>query len=78
MKRRERTRKLIELGGLVCKAGLVELTEDDRVVIFGMLVEGASMLRSERREQVLALWRRRGKRAFAESDAGDNRTSGGN
>lgn len=78
VKRRERTRQLIELGGLLSKAGLIELTNDDRAVIFGMLIEGASTLRSERREQALALWRRRGKRAFAESGAGDNRTSGGN
>jgi len=28
--RRERTRHLIELGGLVQKAGLVELVDDDR------------------------------------------------
>lgn len=67
MKRRERTRQLIELGGLVVKAGLVELTNDDRAVIFGMLIEGASTLCSERREQALTLWRRRGKRVFAES-----------
>ena len=64
MKRRERTRQLIELGGLVAKAGLVELTDDDRAVILGLLVEGASALRSERREEALTLWRRRGKRAF--------------
>ena len=30
MKRRERTRQLIELGGLVVKAGLIEQTDDDR------------------------------------------------
>ena len=30
IKRRERTRQLIELGGLVAKAELVELTDDDR------------------------------------------------
>jgi len=64
VKRRERTRQLIELGGLVAKAGLVELTDDDRAVILGLLVEGASALRSERREEALTLWRRRGKRAF--------------
>lgn len=64
MKRRERTRQLIELGGLVAKAGLVELTDDDRAVIFGLMVEGAATLRSDNREQALALWRRRGKRAF--------------
>ncbi|ATY30951.1 conjugal transfer protein TraD [Sphingomonas psychrotolerans] len=64
MKRRERTRHLIELGGLVAKAGLVELTEDDRAVIFGSLLETAAILRSERREESLVLWRRRGKRGF--------------
>lgn len=65
VKRRERTRQLIELGGLIAKAGLVELTDDDRAVIFGVLVESAATLRSERREEALILWRRRGKRTFA-------------
>lgn len=64
MKRRERTHQLIELGGLVVKAGLVELAHDDRTVIFGMLIEAAGRLRSDDREQALLLWRRRGKRAF--------------
>lgn len=68
MKRRERTRQLIELGGLVAKAGLVDLTDDDRAAIFGLMVESAATLRSERRDEVLALWRRRGKRAFALAD----------
>jgi hypothetical protein len=69
VKRRERTRQLIELGGLVAKAGLVELTDDDRAVIFGLLVAGADTLRSERRGQALTLWRRRGRRAFGQSEA---------
>jgi hypothetical protein len=64
VKRRERTRQLIELGGLVAKSGIVELADDDRAVIFGLLVGGAAMLRGEEREQALAGWRRRGKRAF--------------
>jgi hypothetical protein len=68
VKRRERTRQLIELGGLVAKAGLIELTNDDRSAIFGLLVEGSAMLRGEGREHALTLWRRRGKRAF--EDAG--------
>lgn len=68
VKRRERTRRLIELGGLVVKAGLVELADDDRAVIFGLMVEGAATLRSEHREQALTLWQRRGKRAFEDSD----------
>ena len=34
-RRRERTRHLIELGGLIQKAGLVDLTDDDRATILG-------------------------------------------
>ena len=64
MKRRERTRQLIELGGLIAKAGLIELTNDDRPVIFGMLVEAADKLRGENREQNMILWRRKGRREF--------------
>ncbi|ASR53162.1 conjugal transfer protein TraD [Blastomonas fulva] len=30
VKRRERTRQLIELGGLIAKAELIDLTDDDR------------------------------------------------
>ncbi len=65
MKRRERTRHLIELGGLVWKAGLVDLTDDDRAAIFGLMVEAAATLRSARRYEVLTLWRRCGRRAFS-------------
>jgi hypothetical protein len=64
VKRRERTRQLIELGGLVAKAGLIALTDDDRAVIFGILAEAAAKLRSDNGEQTMLLWRRRGKRAF--------------
>ena len=67
--RRERTRHLIELGGLVQKAGLVELTEDDRAVIYGVLLVIAIKLRGEGSDELLTLWRRRGKRAF-EDEAG--------
>ncbi|MDR6513428.1 hypothetical protein J2792_004325 [Novosphingobium capsulatum] len=67
MKRRERTRQLIELGGLIVKAGIVELTDDDRAAIFGLLVEAAARLRSDETGTQLTLWRRRGKRAFADT-----------
>jgi len=67
VKRRERTHQLIELGGLVAKAGLVELTDDDRAAIFGVLIEAAARLRAEEREPLLVYWRRRGKRAFDDS-----------
>ena len=71
VKRRERTRQLIELGGLVAKAGLIELTDDDRAVILGLLVEGAAILRSERGKEALMLWRRRGKRVFEQGSEVD-------
>lgn len=67
VKRRERTRQLIELGGLVAKAGLVELADDDRAVILGVLVEAAARLRGDDREHLLMMWRRRGRRAFADA-----------
>jgi Conjugal transfer protein TraD len=62
--RRERTRHLIELGELVRKAGLVELTDDDRAVMFGALLAIATKLQGDEREQATTLWRRRRKRAF--------------
>jgi hypothetical protein len=55
---------LIELGGLISKAGLIELTGDDRAVIFGLLVEAAAKLRQEEPEQQMAFWRRKGRREF--------------
>jgi Conjugal transfer protein TraD len=73
VKRRERTRHLIELGGLIVKAGIVELVDDDRAVILGMLVEAAAKLQGEGRDEQLALWRRRGHRAF---DADQRSASG--
>jgi Conjugal transfer protein TraD len=70
VKRRARTRHLIELGGLVRKAGLVDLTGDDRAVLYGAFLEIAVMLQSQNREQKMAHWRSRGSRAFkSESDA---------
>lgn len=70
MKRRERTRQLIELGGLVVKAGLVDLTDDDRATLYGAFLTIAGKLQGEERDNVLGLWRRKGKRAFdAEQEA---------
>ena len=69
MQRRERTRHLIELGGLVQKAGLVELADDDRATIYGALLELVRRTRGHEAGDTLALWKRRGKRAFdMESD----------
>jgi hypothetical protein len=68
IKRRERTRQLIELGGLVAKAGLVDLTDDNRAMLYGAFIWMADKLRSDNGAHAAALWRKRGARAF-ESDA---------
>jgi hypothetical protein len=51
VERRKRTRHLIELGGLVVKARVVELTGDDRAIILGALVWMADKLKSNQSEQ---------------------------
>jgi hypothetical protein len=51
MHRRERIRHLIELGGLVQKAGLVELTDDDRAVLLGAFLAVADKLQSDERDK---------------------------
>jgi hypothetical protein len=66
--RRERTRHLIELGGLVQKAGLVELVDDDRATLLGAFLEIADRLRGsddnvDPRDLAIR-WRRRGLRTF--------------
>ena len=71
VKRRERTRHLIELGGLVVKARLVELTDDDRATMYGAFLKLADVLRSEERSHALALWQRKGKRAFTAEQSGN-------
>jgi len=68
VERRKRTRHLIELGGLVVKAGIVDLTGDDRAIIFGALLWAADKLRSDEREKALALWATKGKRAFEDGE----------
>ncbi len=73
VKRRERTRQLIELGGLIAKAELIELTDDDRAVILGLLIEAATKLKGENRDQQLLICRRRGARAFAQNQLAESR-----
>ena len=66
--RRARTRQLIELGGLVQKAGLIELLDDDRATLLGALLDITGQLRgaSDKDPAHLRLcWRRAGLRVFA-------------
>jgi len=73
--RRDRTRHLIELGGLVAKADLVGLLDDDRATLLGALLDLAGQLRGTGDADpahLRARWRRHGLRVFAaERDAVD-------
>lgn len=73
--RRARTRQLIELGGLVQKAGLVELLEDDRATMLGALLSLADQLEGHGQVEedpvnLKMQWQRRGMRIFG----GDRQT----
>jgi hypothetical protein len=72
VERRKRTRHLIELGGLVDKAGIVELTGGDRAAILGALLWMAEKLQSDQCERARALWVAKGKQAF---ETGGNRSN---
>ncbi len=75
--RRARTRQLIELGGLVQKAGLIELLDDDRATLLGALLDVATQLRGAGDgdpAHLRARWRRAGLRAF---EAERNAVAGG-
>ena len=71
VERRKRTRHLIELGGLVVKARVVDLTGDDRAIILGALLWMADKLKSNQGEQARALWAAKGIQALAVERATD-------
>ena len=64
VERRKRTRHLIELGALVVKAGIVNLTGDDRAIILGALLWMADKLHSDQGQRARELWTAMGKQAF--------------
>lgn len=64
VERRKRTRHLIELGGLVIKSGVVDLTGDDRAMIYGAMLWMAEKLNSDDAERARELWAGKGKEAF--------------
>lgn len=57
MDRRARTRKLIELGGLVAKSGLVAVANNDRALILGALILIARNLEGPGSQDKQARWR---------------------
>jgi hypothetical protein len=68
VERRKRTQHLIELGGLVVKAGVVELANDDRAMIYGAMIWMADKLKSDDGERARELWAGKGREAFANED----------
>lgn len=78
--RRERTHHLIELGGLVQKAGLVDLTDDDRATMLGAFLDIAAQLQGGSEttpDDLKTRWRLAGLHAF-DRDREHDRTTGGN
>jgi len=76
--RRERTHHLIELGGLVQKAGLVALTHDDRATLLGAFLDLARQLQGDGPASPADLrtrWRRVGLKAF-DADSNHDKTTG--
>jgi hypothetical protein len=76
MERRKRTRHLIELGGLVVKAGVVDLTGDDRATIYGALLWMADKLKSDQGDHARSLWTAKGKQAFTAERVTDTPSQG--
>jgi hypothetical protein len=74
VERRKRTRHLIELGGLVVKAGIVDLVGDDRATILGALLWMSDKLQSDQGERARALWAAKGKQVFEAETAMHIRT----
>ena len=64
VERRKRRRHLIELGGLLVKARVVDLTGDDRAIIRGALLWMADKLKSNQGDRARELWAAKGKEAF--------------
>jgi hypothetical protein len=68
MDRRARTRKLIELGGLVDKSGLVDVANDDRALILGALILTARNLENLGSKEKQERWRAIGEEEMAKNN----------
>jgi hypothetical protein len=69
MDRRARTRKLIELGGLIQKSGLVAAANDDRALILGALIVIAKNLQEPGSQDMQARWRTIGQECLTDNPA---------
>ncbi|CTQ51392.1 conjugal transfer protein TraD [Jannaschia donghaensis] len=62
--RRKRIRHLIELGGLLVKSRVVDLTGDDRALIYGALLWMAEKLESKQGTHARKVWAEKWKSAL--------------
>jgi Conjugal transfer protein TraD len=76
--RRARTRRLIELGGLVHKSGLADQLGDDRAAIMGALLTAVRLLNNPGTHrpsaEVIARWREAGRVALNRRDQPNSET----
>ena len=76
--RRARTRRLIELGGLVQKSGLADQLGDDRAAIMGALLAAVRLLNNASTHrppaEVIARWREAGRVALNRRDQPNTET----
>ncbi len=61
MNRRERTRQLIELGGIVKKSGFIEESKDDRALLLGLLISVTRNLNVPQNAGLFNAWREEGR-----------------
>lgn len=74
VERRKRTRHLIELGGLIVKSGVVDLTGDDLVTILGALLDGREAQKRSGRTRADPL-EREGERGVRRGSKGEAQTA---
>ncbi len=65
MNRRERTRQLIELGGLVKKSGFIEESKNDRALLLGLLISVTRNLSLPQNLERFSAWREEGRAALS-------------
>ncbi len=63
--RKQDTRRKIQMGGLVIKAGLDSLHHEDKAILLGILVDAAEKIGSAERNSYIAHYKELGEKAFA-------------
>ena len=62
--RKQDTRKKIQMGGLVIKAGLGFLHDEDKAILLGILVDAAGKLNSPEKDAYTARYKELGEQSF--------------